>query len=128
MNTPQTMASQSSPAYVRAGNKPLALTGQMLGWGGLVVAAAVSFYYAKKTIVERRQMYEAAGQWPRLDGTSFDLGSLLKHHVSPVGVLHDTGRSRIDQHEKKTLSAQSTSPSTGASTAVDVGSAGKGPS
>ncbi|KAM5531600.1 hypothetical protein V8D89_014715 [Ganoderma adspersum] len=86
MNTPQTM---------------------MLGWGSLVVAAGVSFYFAKKTIIERRQMQEVAGQRPseKLDW-----------------------RARIDQQEKKTSSAQSTSTSTGTSSAVEAGSAGKGPS
>ena len=36
----------------------------MLGWGSLVVAAGVSFYYAKKTINERRAMQESMGQRP----------------------------------------------------------------
>ncbi|PIL23375.1 hypothetical protein GSI_14686 [Ganoderma sinense ZZ0214-1] len=110
MNTPQTMASQSSRLYVvGARNECLALTQQMLGWGSLVVAAGVSFYFAKKTIIERRQMQEAAGQRPseKLDW-----------------------RARIDRQEKNAMSAQSTSTSTsiGTSSAVDVGSAGKGPS
>ena len=36
----------------------------MLGWGSLVAAAGVSFYYAKKTINERRAMQESMGQRP----------------------------------------------------------------
>ncbi|KAI0760330.1 hypothetical protein C8Q74DRAFT_1295529 [Fomes fomentarius] len=43
MNTPQTM---------------------LLGWGSLIVAAGVSFYYAKQTIIERRALQEARGQRP----------------------------------------------------------------
>ena len=102
----------------------------MFGWGGLVVAAGMSFYYAKKTITERRQTHGAEGQRPseKLDCTSFGLGSFLKRHVSPAGVLHDAGRARIDQQEKKASNAQSTSTSIEKSSAVDVGSAGKGPS
>ena len=130
MNTPQTMASRSSPPHVRSHNERLVLTQQMLGWGSLVIAAGVSFYFAKRTIIERRQMQEAAGQRPseKLDCTSFDLGSYLKHHVPSLWALHDTGRARIDQQEKKALGAQSTPTSAGTSSAVDAGSAGKGPS
>ncbi|RPD75612.1 hypothetical protein L226DRAFT_560122 [Lentinus tigrinus ALCF2SS1-7] len=58
----------------------------MLGWGSLVVAAGVSFYYAKKTINERRAVQESMGQRPseKLDW-----------------------RSRIEQQEKQTAAAQS---------------------
>ena len=129
MNTPQTMASRPNPDVARAGYICVVLIGmeQLLGCGSLVVAAGVSFFYAKKTIIERRQMQEVAGQRPseKLECTSFDLGSFLKHHVSHVGVLYDAGRARSDQQEKKASIAQS-STSIGTSSAVDVGSAGKG--
>ena len=36
----------------------------MLGWGSLIAAAGVSFYYAKKTINERRALQEVKGQRP----------------------------------------------------------------
>ncbi|OBZ67331.1 hypothetical protein A0H81_12704 [Grifola frondosa] len=37
---------------------------QALGWGTLIVAAGVSYYYARKDINERRQLQEAAGSRP----------------------------------------------------------------
>ncbi|OSX61017.1 hypothetical protein POSPLADRAFT_1057960 [Postia placenta MAD-698-R-SB12] len=43
MNTPQTMA---------------------LGWGSLIVAAGVSYYFARQNINERRKLQEDAGQRP----------------------------------------------------------------
>ncbi|KAI0947909.1 hypothetical protein AcW1_009548 [Taiwanofungus camphoratus] len=43
MNTPQSMAA---------------------GWGSLIVAAGVSYYFAKKNIDERRKLQEAAGARP----------------------------------------------------------------
>ncbi|KAI0763427.1 hypothetical protein BD413DRAFT_642846 [Trametes elegans] len=35
---------------------------QFLGWGCLLVAAGTSYYYARKSINERRAMQEALGQ------------------------------------------------------------------
>ncbi|KAH9855400.1 hypothetical protein C2E23DRAFT_858050 [Lenzites betulinus] len=36
----------------------------LLGWGSLIVAAGASYYYARKSINERRVMQEARGQRP----------------------------------------------------------------
>ena len=36
----------------------------MLGWGSLIVAAGVSYYYARQSINERRALQEARGQRP----------------------------------------------------------------
>ncbi|TBU21709.1 hypothetical protein BD311DRAFT_677737 [Dichomitus squalens] len=69
----------------------------MLGWGSLIVAAGVSYYYAKQTIVERRQMQEAEGKRPseKLDW-----------------------RSRIERQERQASSTQgtSTAPASGVDT------------
>ncbi|KAI0716667.1 hypothetical protein C8Q76DRAFT_725144 [Earliella scabrosa] len=89
MNTPQTM---------------------MLGWGSLIVAAGVSYYYARQSINERRALQEARGQRPseKLDW-----------------------RSRIEQQEKQGVAGAgdaSQSTQSGSSSGVDARAAGKGPS
>ena len=47
---------------------------QFLGWGSLLAAAGVSYYYARRSINERRAMQEALGERPseKLDCTSYD--------------------------------------------------------
>ncbi|EPT00580.1 hypothetical protein FOMPIDRAFT_1162940 [Fomitopsis schrenkii] len=37
---------------------------QLLGWGSLIAAAGVSYYYARQSINERRKTQEAAGARP----------------------------------------------------------------
>ena len=64
---------KSTTFLTRAGGRfTWSFLGQMLGWGSLIVAAGVSYYFAKRTINERRQMQEAAGKRPseKLDCTS----------------------------------------------------------
>ncbi|KAI0642723.1 hypothetical protein C8Q79DRAFT_1013384 [Trametes meyenii] len=88
---------------------------QLLGWGSLIVAAGASYWYARKSINERRALQEARGQRPpeKLDW-----------------------RSRIEQQEKQGPSnvAAAVPPpvppsvASGASTAVDARGSGKGPS
>ncbi|KAI0325940.1 hypothetical protein GY45DRAFT_1339801 [Cubamyces sp. BRFM 1775] len=78
----------------------------LLGWGSLLVAAGTSYYYARKSINERRAQQEARGQRPseKLDW-----------------------RERIDREEKKLDSGNAAAPSAATSTAVQARSAEKGP-
>ncbi|KAI0654386.1 hypothetical protein C8Q70DRAFT_937046 [Cubamyces menziesii] len=93
MNNPQSMASQC-------------IWENLLGWGSLLVAAGVSYYYARKSINERRALQEARGQRPseKLDW-----------------------RERIVREEKKLASGNAAAPSA-TSTAVEGRSSEKGPS
>ncbi|KAJ8454438.1 hypothetical protein ONZ51_g13024 [Trametes cubensis] len=83
-----------------------ATNGPLLGWGSLLVAAGVSYYYARKSINERRALQEARGQRPseKLDW-----------------------RERIVREEKKLASGNAAAPSA-TSTAVEGRSSEKGPS
>ncbi|KAI0631171.1 hypothetical protein C8Q77DRAFT_1131784 [Trametes polyzona] len=80
----------------------------LLGWGSLIAAAGVSYYYARKSINQRRAAQEALGQRPseKLDW-----------------------RSRIEQEEKEKVglvssaqhsSSSATTPNSATTTAVDA--------
>ncbi|RDX45234.1 hypothetical protein OH76DRAFT_1018943 [Lentinus brumalis] len=62
----------------------------MLGWGGLVAAAGVSLYFAKKTINDRRMKQETYGQRPsnKLDRACVFL-SLLCEVMRQLDFFHD---------------------------------------
>ncbi|OJT14276.1 hypothetical protein TRAPUB_9136 [Trametes pubescens] len=74
---------------------------KLLGWGSLIVAAGASYYYARKSINERRAVQEAQGQRPseKLDW-----------------------RSRIEQDEKN-----SKKPGTDSATSPDSSSVSPAP-
>ncbi|KAH9930190.1 hypothetical protein B0H21DRAFT_826145 [Amylocystis lapponica] len=63
MNTPQSMASGLFSPLLEPSSSHVRFA-QALGWGSLVLAAGVSYYYAKQSIDERRKSQEVAGSRP----------------------------------------------------------------
>ncbi|KAI0828593.1 hypothetical protein BC628DRAFT_1363410 [Trametes gibbosa] len=82
MNTPQTM---------------------LLGWGSLIVAAGASYYYARKSINERRVIQEARGQRPseKLDWRS----RIEQDEKQKVGLASAAGPSPADTPSPATTTA-----------------------
>lgn len=75
----------------------------MLGWGSLIAAAGVSFYYAKKTINERRAMQEMRGQRPseKLDCTCTLLPDVRPSYIALQGGRESSKtRSKPRQHRQ----------------------------